>query len=260
MAQKLYEESNIQAIANAIRSKLGISSKMRTSEMASKINSISSGGSSTGVDTSDANAKADNIEAGRTAYVKGEKITGTLPLISEFSSTIAPRWDEANQRLVVSVTNDGKRIFNETKIELRCLGEKFGDATAADVAAGKTFTSAEGLMLTGTAASGASGGVVRKTGSFTIDANSESYTFSTGLSKVHSVMVRGNNSSNVNNTFAWYYDDAQTVGLCAYTSKYVTGHTTTPNVSISGGDVTCNQYSSNYPIVNKTFKWVAYGE
>ena len=212
MTQKLYEESNIQAIANAIRSKLGISSKMQTSEMASKINSISSGGSSTGIDTSDANAKADNIEAGRTAYVKGEKITGTLPLISEFSSTIAPRWDEANQRLVVSVKNDGKRIFNNTKIELRCLGEKFGAATAADVAAGKPFTSAAGLLLTGTAASVPPGGVVRKTGSFTIDANSESYTFSTGLSKVHSVMVRGNNSSDVNNTVGWYYDDAQTVG------------------------------------------------
>ena len=35
----------------------------------------------------------------------------------------------------------------------------FGDATAADVAAGKTFTSAAGLLVTGTATSGGSGGI-----------------------------------------------------------------------------------------------------
>lgn len=46
MAKKLYEESNIQAIANAIRSKNGETTSYKVSEMANAIKSISSGGSS----------------------------------------------------------------------------------------------------------------------------------------------------------------------------------------------------------------------
>lgn len=46
MAKKLYEESNIQAIANAIRSKNGETTSYKVSEMANAIESISSGGSS----------------------------------------------------------------------------------------------------------------------------------------------------------------------------------------------------------------------
>lgn len=46
MAKKLYEESNIQAIANAIRSKNGETTAYKVSEMANAIKSISSGGSS----------------------------------------------------------------------------------------------------------------------------------------------------------------------------------------------------------------------
>lgn len=44
MAQKLYEESNIQAIADAIRGKNGLSDTYKTSEMAAAISAIPSGG------------------------------------------------------------------------------------------------------------------------------------------------------------------------------------------------------------------------
>lgn len=46
MAKKLYEESNIKAIANAIRSKNGETTSYKVSEIANAIESISSGGSS----------------------------------------------------------------------------------------------------------------------------------------------------------------------------------------------------------------------
>ena len=44
MAQKLYEENNIQAIANAIRGKNGLTNTYKTSEMAAAITAIPSGG------------------------------------------------------------------------------------------------------------------------------------------------------------------------------------------------------------------------
>ena len=48
MAQKLYEESNIQAIANAIREKNGETTTYKPSEMAAAILAITTGGSSEG--------------------------------------------------------------------------------------------------------------------------------------------------------------------------------------------------------------------
>lgn len=48
MAQKLYEESNIQAIADAIREKNGETTKYKPSEMAAAISAITTGGGSGG--------------------------------------------------------------------------------------------------------------------------------------------------------------------------------------------------------------------
>lgn len=50
MAQKLYEESNIQAIANAIRSKNGLTTTYKTSEMAAAITALVIGGGGSGED------------------------------------------------------------------------------------------------------------------------------------------------------------------------------------------------------------------
>lgn len=47
MAKKLYEEANIQAIADAIREKNGLTETYQTSEMADAIRAIASGGSGT---------------------------------------------------------------------------------------------------------------------------------------------------------------------------------------------------------------------
>ena len=44
MTQKLYEESNIQAIADAIRTKNGLTNTYKTSEMAAAITAIQTGG------------------------------------------------------------------------------------------------------------------------------------------------------------------------------------------------------------------------
>lgn len=68
--QKMYEESNIQAIADAIRSKNGTTTKYKASEMASAIQGISAGG--VGIEDGLIDGSVVSVDNDRVSYVREE--------------------------------------------------------------------------------------------------------------------------------------------------------------------------------------------
>ena len=120
------------------------------SSYAARIDAIS-----TGPDTSDATATPQDMGVGATAYVNGQKIEGVAKVYTKtvsFSNRTPYVDASTGQFKLISAgaTANGWLFKQGGALALMTPMSNLGDATAADVRKGKTFTSTAGIKVTGT--------------------------------------------------------------------------------------------------------------
>lgn len=234
-----------------------------------------------GILTSDANADANSIESGKSAYVNGKKIEGALTSKNEIkavtkktelSSTpiIIPNYGQSTMPVLkhtieVSLADTSKPVLLKGDIKKTVAyneaGSIYGDAKASDVRVGKTFTSSDGVKITGTLVTSEV-----KYGTIT-GKGMNSLALTTGLSDVtRFVLVRKFPSSNAKHgILALVYKDGKLSGIAGFIGV---GYNSVDNHSI--GTVAINKGTITYtPKTDEdmsaltegdTYDWIAINE
>ena len=143
-------------IANAIRTKTGSTDAIIADEFPSKIQSISTGINLPEIADDVLGSPSDLASGKQLIDDNGNIVTG---VVVDSKSSYTKFGAEPQERIsnydgtlsyIEFTVNPGEPTMIESKVTLVADINKFGNATINDVAAGVTFTSQNGLKLTGT--------------------------------------------------------------------------------------------------------------
>lgn len=233
-----------------------------------------------GILTADETADADSIELGKSAYVNGKKIEGALTSKNEIkavtkktelSSTpiIIPNYGQSTMPVLkhtieVSLADTSKPVLLKGDIKKTIAyneaGSIYGDAKASDVRVGKTFTSSNGVKITGTLS------VSAKTMKGTVTGGgANAVAFDTGLKAISCIVIMQTvTSTSDTGIIALLHQNGKTEGIGNSYSQYLkTSSTSTGTIAINGGEVTYtpkNGAEVTNMVNGKEYTWIAIGE
>ena len=102
------------------------------------------------VDSSDATATSSDLRIGKSAYINGEKVEGTVPETDALTYDTGIQMARSNFDVAITTTQTESTLVNGgATVKLEVPLKDFGEANGADVVSGVTFTGNGGYKITG---------------------------------------------------------------------------------------------------------------